>query len=103
MMWVGISISETCLFFASVVAILYRLARMHSPYISWTMLKRHVSEMEIPTHIMFGASDFFVLDRMAQNLEDDIMEKVLSEIEKVLEAQAPKSSNMPLLPLYYPN
>jgi hypothetical protein len=52
---------------------------------------------------MFGASDFFVLDRMAQNLDDDSMEKVLSEIEKVLEAQAPKSSNMPLLPLYYPN
>ena len=26
---------------------------------------------------MFGASDFFVLDRMAQNLEDDIMEKVI--------------------------
>ena len=26
---------------------------------------------------MFGASDFFVLDRMAQNLDDDTMEKVI--------------------------
>ena len=26
---------------------------------------------------MFGASDFFVLDRMAQNLDDDVMEKVI--------------------------
>ena len=26
---------------------------------------------------MFGASDFFVLDRMAQNLDNDTMEKVI--------------------------
>merc|ERR1719347_1159171 len=91
------------LFVASVLAIFYRLARMHSPYVSWSMLKRHVPETEIPTHVMFGASDFFVLDRMAQNLDNDAMEKVLKEIEKELEAQAPKSNNMPLLPLYYPN
>ena len=26
---------------------------------------------------MLGASDFFVLDRMAQNLDDDVMEKVI--------------------------
>jgi len=91
------------LFVASILAIIYRFARIRSPYISWTMLKRHVPESEIPTHVHFGASDFFVLDRMAQNLDDGIMEKVLSEIEKVLEARAPKSSNAPLLPLYYPS
>lgn len=32
---------------------------------------------KIPTHVHFGASDFFVLDRMAQNLDDGIMEKVI--------------------------
>jgi len=91
------------LFVASVLAIFYRLARLRSPYISWSMLKRRVPEFQIPIHLEFGASDFFVLDRMAQNLDDDTMEKVLSEIGKVLESMAPKSSNLPLLPLYYPN
>ena len=75
---------------------------------------------QVPTHLLFGSSDFFVLDRMAQNLDEDTMEKVvmimlttvevltscyfqvLHEIEKVLEATAPKT-NAPLLPLYYPN
>ena len=37
---------------------------------------------KIPTHVMFGASDFFVLDRMAQNLDNDTMEKVIVFDEK---------------------
>jgi len=90
------------LLIATVVAIVYRLARIQSPFISWSMLKRHVPEQQVPTHLLFGSSDFFVLDRMAQNLDEDTMEKVLHEIEKVLEATAPKT-NAPLLPLYYPN
>ena len=32
----------------------------------------------------FGASDFFVLDRMAQNLDDDTMEKVLMMKNKMM-------------------
>merc|ERR1719402_1229138 len=90
------------LLIATVVAIVYRLARIQSPFISWSMLKRHVPEQQVPTHLLFSSSDFFVLDRMAQNLDEDTMEKVLHEIEKVLEATAPKT-NAPLLPLYYPN
>ena len=32
---------------------------------------------QVPTHLLFGSSDFFVLDRMAQNLDEDTMEKVV--------------------------
>ena len=73
----------------SVLMLIYRFARVSIPEFSRTMLMRKVHGKKLRI-INLNAADYFVLDLVAQNMEDQEMHQVLDLVEKRLIAQRQK-------------
>ena len=70
----------------SVLMLIYRFARITVPEFSRMMLMRKVHRKQLRI-IKLNAADYFVLDLVAQNMDDQEMYQVLDLIEKILIAQ----------------
>ena len=73
----------------SVLMLIYRFARITIPEFSRMMLMRKVHGKKLRI-INLNAADYFVLDLVAQNMDDQEMYQVLDLVEKRLIAQRQK-------------
>ena len=73
----------------SILMLVYRFARISIPEFSRTMLMRKVHGKQL-RKVHLNAADYFVLDLMAQNMEDRHMYQVLEVIEQKIIAQRQK-------------